>query len=1023
MADGQQIGEDVYQSTINILESFYKELRSKRSNPHHLYYSCFEGELTRIDTPLYNWQWIIEDHEYKEIKNILSENKEILKDLISVSPICCKLLHLYVSEWFKREYNGHDRQGNAFDSIGLSNEAKRVCENQGLSIKVYRSDETEGQNEWLYSLYVDGGLPLNYLLNRENNKFRNTIESLIESADLKEGKSDLLDELDTLCGNGVLNQSFRNDESISQYIKVAIIERRIDQDRLQTIIEDSKNHIYEKSKFEVRFYVFKSAVCTQIMPYLYLRSEPYEYNHIGIITETRLSKWNINTDMESFVVSIKNGNQTIWEKKFFKNVRGHFVTTPQKNLYKLAVGTQLCTNKWTVNINGNRINRNSIYNRLADDGYLHMYSHDGINWSTEPTNSYQKSALLYDKSQNIAFNNKNTIENDLDESLGWIPFEDHISFTIGNQNIVLYDKAGKIVLDPINKGHSLSKYVIDTENYYLIESGRWPVFNIGLTKPDHGDIVPQWKKEHDIKWSIRRSTQDQFRPVSEDGARPHIAPGFSQLKATILTSRQEKTINCFALPPKATISNSLESSRTDFKCFEGVMITEGDNTLNDENGTFRRRWQYEQHNYNHFDPFAKYNLISNGEKLTLYYPKPVSCTIIKNIHNGSVIAVAQQKDKEINIPIISIDNISAVVPDNPDAESITLFDKLYFAFSEIFNYKFNSFKKQNELKYVKFKTFTHQFRWNNRQLLLDGSDNQLNDAKFVFAPINSPSEIRDLKLEFNRQNQSRTIIKIDNFNDDEDGIIIQVIDNSKPTLCMVKPTFIPNHDNYKEMNEDQRRTSRFNNISNYNALYDKHDFEKAIQFFELATITGNYFGCFDALLCLICKTKGDPHKEVISLCLNENAPSILVQFLKAYKQYKESKEESINYKALWRLANEFLFDWFLIPISDWNENGFSEDHDFIITLLQHKPFGARLNHYNEIIKRYDDIKFPSKIQDNQRELNIVLRTVFKTYQTRKGQYSQEKTNFWHQEFSCRKSIMEYINQSKFWIFVFEKMLS
>ena len=90
------------------IRKFYNELRKDRKDDPTCY--CHEKfDIDDLNHPQYAWQWNFSIGEYNRIKALLKNHAAVLKDVIRNDKTCCKLLQLYVSEWYKRNYNGNDR--------------------------------------------------------------------------------------------------------------------------------------------------------------------------------------------------------------------------------------------------------------------------------------------------------------------------------------------------------------------------------------------------------------------------------------------------------------------------------------------------------------------------------------------------------------------------------------------------------------------------------------------------------------------------------------------------------------------------------------------------------------------------------------------------------------------------------------------------------------------------------------------------------------------------------------------------
>ena len=246
-----------------IVQLFY-ELGIKRKNDPNCYrYDLFKDrDPLDSNSPQYTWQWNFTKEEYQQIKNLLKNYSGNIQDIIKKSKISCKMLQLYVSEWYKREFNGYDGQGNAFAAINMENIAYEIwC---GLfhnpDNKVYYSNIDEygnetGRRRWLESIYVDGGLPLHYLLNKDNTAFRKTIKDIIESNN--EGIEYSSNDLGVLCGNEVVNQSYRgrilhpdeDEASIFDFIQETIINENLVIDGFEGFVHEIRG-VKKKAEIE-----------------------------------------------------------------------------------------------------------------------------------------------------------------------------------------------------------------------------------------------------------------------------------------------------------------------------------------------------------------------------------------------------------------------------------------------------------------------------------------------------------------------------------------------------------------------------------------------------------------------------------------------------------------------------------------------------------------------------------------------------------------------------------------------------
>ncbi len=207
-----------------------------------------------ISVPRYAWQWNFTKDEYEKIKKHICDYKDHLREIATTNTVCCKLIQLYVSEWYKREFNGNTKTGNALTSIEAGITPKDICKVLGIDESNVYTSQSPGVKptaEWLKTIYVDGGLPLNYLQNKD--KKSSLKKSIVEIID--KGTSDL----GTLCNDQVVNQSYnahRENEpeaSIYDFVETVILGDDFiieGFEQFEDIIREVKKNLKPKFYFE-----------------------------------------------------------------------------------------------------------------------------------------------------------------------------------------------------------------------------------------------------------------------------------------------------------------------------------------------------------------------------------------------------------------------------------------------------------------------------------------------------------------------------------------------------------------------------------------------------------------------------------------------------------------------------------------------------------------------------------------------------------------------------------------------------
>lgn len=169
---------------------------------------------TELKEGEYFWQFKLSNKLYQEIKNHLkalhlgNQNARFIRKYAFQ-------ISLFLSEWFKREYNGNDRN-TGLGVIGLlaSQSSEYIWEGAKLP-DLYLINT--GENERVMSLYVLGGLPIQYANN--NTRFEDLVNAISEFAEAdidSEQEEVIIDCFDA--HNSVYRQSLEKG-SWNQYVR------------------------------------------------------------------------------------------------------------------------------------------------------------------------------------------------------------------------------------------------------------------------------------------------------------------------------------------------------------------------------------------------------------------------------------------------------------------------------------------------------------------------------------------------------------------------------------------------------------------------------------------------------------------------------------------------------------------------------------------------------------------------------------------------------------------------------------
>lgn len=1027
---------------VKDIESKYKHLGDERKKNHACYrHDIFaERKWNDLEQPVYAWQWNFSQDEYDGIKTLLTEYSNEIPEIIQQSSICCKLIQLYISEWYKREYNGND-SNNAFKSICVkkySTLAEKICLKLGIDDKkVYKSrnvnGQEEGQNEWLYTIYVDGGLPLTYLSDKSKaNDFKNTIYEIICEKDKENALEFIGDDLGDLCRNGVINQSYQarnlypedRDASIYDFIQEFILTEnlKIDGfDNFHDIIQDDK-----KKKFEVRVLAFKIGNSFILSPQLYLRPEPNGSNYA--ISQARLNAWGINPQSNPFELHIECGDKTLWEEYYEKCLDGSYITRSRRITYdipKVKETLSLLAMPWKLiyKQGNNSVEiKGAVENKMAEQGYLQMYNGDFYTWSSKSSNTYNRSAILYYKDVVNLNDNQHTEEPISDGSYGWVEFDESIQLEIGSKIITKYCKAGQLIVDfgqRPNKNkkekekHPLSKYHngqdVNNKRLAMIYVGLELEFDVQISKDSFGEIISKSIPSKDIVFEYCKGANGGFQPLNATSIN---TVGYYELRLTYSKTKKQVIIPCFALDGNARVHNDLGNSpRTDFQNFGAYNISRvsyvGNNvkvtSLQNNNGTYRQHWTglLDYHN-----PIAIYRIVYKDAAFELRIPQPIDAIIACDKSTENIFYVGDGVGKNgtaKHLPILLADRFNFY--QLPDKLLYTGYDPVEGwkqAFKAFLDYDFKdkSYFTISGKFYFCLRTFTHNYCYDDVHL------RNFQQLSFIFVPIASPMGRRPICLD------SAGVFDFSSIGNTE-GIIVQKIDYHNPPQSIITPMYVPRIRNSQGMNQKAREKARNTRIGRYHQSYTQSlglsiALKDAIDYFKIAIETGMYFGSFDALLGIVvnCVCKNYEY----SLIPSPSVPKILAKFYHQYYDDCINNGIRVNYDALWRLADEFLFDWTLIPRSDW-ENEFSKNWAEVTQLFGYRYSKSGTDSLAQWLHGgYTTYKLTKSIPKENNEWNIYVRTI--TGQYGSGRNSQSQADFWSLDFDGRVPVMKLLHNKE-----------
>ena len=194
----------------------------------------------------YYWSWRLTKEQYESLRSFLKkalrgkEREKILR--------YSDYLSLYCAELYKREFNGRDNKGRGFvfRSIGIENDANLP---RYLVERVSRIN-LRGRNRYLYSLYIQGGLPWRYIIQKDGTNLARNIAKLFKASN--ENGADV----------ATIAQEINNTA-----IRESILDRGSIFENLACILEDESYVDYIQSQFpdyDTQIYNFVHAIRKEV---------------------------------------------------------------------------------------------------------------------------------------------------------------------------------------------------------------------------------------------------------------------------------------------------------------------------------------------------------------------------------------------------------------------------------------------------------------------------------------------------------------------------------------------------------------------------------------------------------------------------------------------------------------------------------------------------------------------------------------------------------------------------------------
>jgi len=286
----------------------------------------------------YFWRNKITSAQYAELKNRLQECAYEQKN--GFAKRYGRVVAFYVAEWYKREYNGNDGKDNALKDLRLNFRPEEVWKYSGLpeSFLYQRKNKM-----YLFSLYVLGGLPINYLIHKQFDKIFKEI-----AATYRQKSSEESIDANVFINNYALQEATRSQwGSLHMYFdsllrgEYPFAQEDYDLEPFRTFISQMEEWKPMRKKFQLEWVVEGNMNVTQFRRYLRLYVTP-EYNgeRNKSVSYGRISRWGITTETKSFNLyllfnddDVDSIDEEAEHLTFYNTYDGYFTGRMSKNYY------------------------------------------------------------------------------------------------------------------------------------------------------------------------------------------------------------------------------------------------------------------------------------------------------------------------------------------------------------------------------------------------------------------------------------------------------------------------------------------------------------------------------------------------------------------------------------------------------------------------------------------------------------------------------------------------------------------
>ena len=553
---------------------------------------------------VYIWQWLISQSEYNNISDTLTHCRSLNgkeQQVLLESRKCIWVIVAYIAERYKREWNGNNQDyDNPFKELGLAKDnnqatqcAKKVAKSfWGENSPKIFVHESGRNTEWLESLRMEGGLPIKYIVDKNQLDFTKDIyDNPIKAIEALEDKTQNKTQ------NKTRKYSYQQKHSIYEYIQVLIAKRDVYSKEdaelspfkdFQKILEEGREDARKRaSKFEVEYAVWRWRYSDEFVIHqqVNLKSAKAYLEDQEMISFERIREvWQIPEP--TYVFWLRIGDK---DYEFYKRSSGYRSATgcidftlPDLDLSNLE-SSRVTITYIPQGADGQKETNESKWKDISNDivkeskNYILFSSKDGNKWHQGRFGS--KGAVLVLK-QSIKVELIGYMEEvQLDGGMRWIEFDSLIKINGKTESI------GHLEIRPREEAlHPIVKYVqnIKLQRNNNIEN-IWILKSSAIKEENFEKITDDGKTSSINKIEYRNNDSGEYKEMDKSDI---VLDGL-----TIFRFDDNKVVKAFVLPDNAGIRRDVGNERIIISNFNDVNIKGIEGFLRNAN-TYQKELRY-----------------------------------------------------------------------------------------------------------------------------------------------------------------------------------------------------------------------------------------------------------------------------------------------------------------------------------------------------------------------------------------------------------------------------------------------